>query len=189
MLKPKLPQQEQGFTLVEVLVSILIATVFTAVALQGMVIAALFKAKAQQYAEATNWIQEDLENVRYQANQFNKNSTGAIADNTIHNSRCSASTRNDGYGDGSRDIISGSDITTDSNNTDSTKTSSFNNKQYTQRRTTTTYGSPPYNTATPYGSPPYNVLRISYSVSPSSSNSVIATMDTEVIPDAAFQCP
>jgi hypothetical protein len=35
--------------------------------MQAMVFAAVFKARAQESAEATNWIQEDLENVKYQA--------------------------------------------------------------------------------------------------------------------------
>jgi prepilin-type N-terminal cleavage/methylation domain-containing protein len=67
MFKHKLPQQEQGFTLIEVLVAILVATIFVTVTMQMMVIATVFKVKAQENAEATNWIQEDLENVRYQA--------------------------------------------------------------------------------------------------------------------------
>lgn len=67
MFKPKLLQQSQGFTLVEVLVAILITTLFVGVTMQGMVIAAIFKAKAQENAEATTWIQEDLENLKYQA--------------------------------------------------------------------------------------------------------------------------
>jgi prepilin-type N-terminal cleavage/methylation domain-containing protein len=67
MFKPKLLQQEQGFTLVEVLVAILITTLFVAIAMEGMVIATIFKVKAQENAEATTWIQEDLENVKYQA--------------------------------------------------------------------------------------------------------------------------
>lgn len=71
MFKQKLLQQEQGFTLVEVLVSILIVTVFIGVSMQAMVIAAVFKARAKQYSEATTWIQEDLENVKYRAAQLN----------------------------------------------------------------------------------------------------------------------
>lgn len=67
MFKQKSLQQEQGFTLVEVLVAILITTLFVAVSMQAMVFAAVFKARAQESAEATNWIQEDLENVKYQA--------------------------------------------------------------------------------------------------------------------------
>lgn len=70
MFKPKLAKKEQGFTLIEVLIAILIATIFITVAMQMMVIAAVFKVKAQENAEATNWIQEDLENVKYQAGQL-----------------------------------------------------------------------------------------------------------------------
>lgn len=70
MFKPKLSKQEQGFTLVEVLVAILIATIFITVAMQMMVIASVFKVKAQENTEATTWIQEDLETVRYQAGKL-----------------------------------------------------------------------------------------------------------------------
>jgi prepilin-type N-terminal cleavage/methylation domain-containing protein len=70
MFKSKLPQQEQGFTLVEVLIAILITTIFISIAMQAMVIAAVFKVRARQVAEATTWIQEDLENVRFQAGKL-----------------------------------------------------------------------------------------------------------------------
>lgn len=70
MFKPKLSKKEQGFTLIEVLIAILIATIFITVAMQMMVIAAVFKVKAQEYAEATTWIQEDLENVKYKADNL-----------------------------------------------------------------------------------------------------------------------
>lgn len=70
-LKKKLKPVEQGFTLVEVLVAILITTLFVGVAMQTMVFAAIFKAKAQEYTEATTWIQEDLEeNVEYEAANY-----------------------------------------------------------------------------------------------------------------------
>jgi len=67
MFKPKLPQQEQGFTLIEVLVAILITTLFVATVMQAIAIAAVFKARARQSAEATIWIQQDLESVKQQA--------------------------------------------------------------------------------------------------------------------------
>lgn len=67
MFKPKLLQQEQGFTLVEVLVAILITLLFVSVAMQTIVIAAVFKVRAQEFTEATTWIQEDIENVKYNA--------------------------------------------------------------------------------------------------------------------------
>lgn len=87
MFKKKLLQQEQGFTLIEVLVSILITTMFVAVAMQLMVIAVLFKTRAKQHSEVTNWIQEDLENVKYQAAKL-KSATltaAAASGNTVLN--------------------------------------------------------------------------------------------------------
>lgn len=95
MFKPKLPQQEQGFTLVEVLVAILITTLFVAVSMQAMVLAAVFKTRAQQYAEATTWIQEDLENVKYRASRYKpdpKSDTECAPDNVVR-----------GYADSFRD--------------------------------------------------------------------------------------
>lgn len=80
MFKPKLPQQEQGFALVEVLVAILITTLFVAISMQAMAIAAVFKARAQEFTEATTWIQEDIENVKYSAASLQNTS---LVDETI----------------------------------------------------------------------------------------------------------
>ena len=52
--------RQQGFTLIEVLVSMLIIVMFIAIALNLIVIAAIFKARAEQYDRAVVWIQEDL---------------------------------------------------------------------------------------------------------------------------------
>ena len=52
--------RQQGFTLIEVLVSMLIIVTFIAIALNLIVIAAIFKARAEQYDRAVVWIQEDL---------------------------------------------------------------------------------------------------------------------------------
>ena len=67
MFKPRLDQQEQGFTLVEVLVAIVLALTFTTVAMQAIVLGTVFKVRARQLAEATTWIQEDLETVKQQS--------------------------------------------------------------------------------------------------------------------------
>lgn len=79
MLKPKLPRPEEGFTLVEVMISILIISMFVAVSLQSMVFAAYFKARAKGFNEAKIWVQEDLENLRYQASQLQNTSLRADA--------------------------------------------------------------------------------------------------------------
>ncbi|GAB4234786.1 MAG: hypothetical protein Kow0049_18900 [Stanieria sp.] len=54
---------EQGFTMLEILVAILIALGFVAVSLQGMVVATAFRVKAQEKQIANQLIQEDVENI------------------------------------------------------------------------------------------------------------------------------
>lgn len=67
MFKLNMSRHHQGFTLIEVLVAIVIISVFIAVAMQAMLLATVFKTKARQYAEAITWIQEDLEIVKSKA--------------------------------------------------------------------------------------------------------------------------
>lgn len=154
MLKSK--SSQQGFTLTEVLVSILITTIFVAVAMQAIVLAAVMSLKAKQSAEATTWIQKDLESVKYQAslNQLPYNSNACDS----------------GYGASLNDTLE------DPEPTDKTL---VNKRFWIQRETI----------------PNENILGIIYRIvpdnngSPGSSDDAITTIYTEVIPDAAFQCP
>lgn len=177
MFKPKLPQQEQGFTLVEVLVAILVTTIFVAVSMQAIVLAAVFKTRAQEYAEATTWIQQDLENVKYQASRYKEET------------KCAATTVDDGYADGFRDSLvklgdqTGSKLGNQTGSYSETfDQSARTNKKFRLKRTTN-----PVNIAL------FNRLEVRYDVSPITSTgtvgSSIANFYTEVIPDAVFQCP
>ncbi len=83
MFKPKLPQQDQGFLLVEVLAALLIASMFITIAMQIMAIAALLKARAQEYTEAISWIREDLEKVKYEAVNFRFANTSLTSDANV----------------------------------------------------------------------------------------------------------
>lgn len=56
---------ERGFTLLDVVVSILLASIFIMVSLQAMVIATYSRVRAQQTSEAVLLVQEDLENIKY----------------------------------------------------------------------------------------------------------------------------
>lgn len=239
MFKSKLLKQEQGFTLIEVLVAILIATSFITVAMQIMAIAAVFKVRAQEFAEATNWIQEDLENVKYEATNFQYTSlkeaansattvlqlnsvdnfqpgdtvivgtdsinnkiapggvdttaktitlTAPLGTNWLANSvvavttKCNPTSRdvNQGFADGLRDWI-----TRNTDPVENFKSSKlFTNKKFRLLRTTTL--------SSDY---PYAVLQLNYDVSPTSSfggavsGESVASFYTEVIPNAALQCP
>lgn len=48
----------------EVLVAILITTIFVATAMQAVVLSAVLRARARQISQVTDWIQEDMETVR-----------------------------------------------------------------------------------------------------------------------------
>lgn len=61
---------DTGFTLVEVLVGLLVIVGFISTAMQALVTATVFKVKGQELSEATTWIQEDIERVRFKAKRF-----------------------------------------------------------------------------------------------------------------------
>lgn len=245
-LRKKLPHQDQGFTLVEVLVAILITTVFVAVAMQAVVIAAVFKARAKQFSEATNWIQEDVESVRQQATIVGYTTLSAppttsattpptsslsvppatgfvagnqvqigtisgtlytistISSNTItvtpaltatqisatpagtpvsvvigstNTTLCYANAQNNGFGSLlSNNLLAVPSETSNSSNPNS-GTKTITGGTYTLTRI-----------ATPRSAAPFEVLEITYSVA-QSTKPPVAILNTEVIPNAAFQCP
>jgi len=77
----------KGFTLAEVLASILVISLFTVAAMQVVVVAALFQSNARRFAEASNWIQDDLENIKIVAydlcqTRFAQRKLAAPAQNT-----------------------------------------------------------------------------------------------------------
>jgi len=166
--KKKLLQHQQGFTLVEVLAAIVIATLFVGVTMQAMVMAAYLKSRALESTEAMGWIHKNLEEIKYKASIY------------VETTRCGTTatpaTITTGYADGLRDDITSVQSGT-SNYVDFQK-NSRTGKQYTLRRTTT------------LGSvAPYNVLQISYTVTPATGGNAVATNYTEVMPDAALLCP
>lgn len=243
MFKPKLPQQEQGFTLVEVLVAILIATTFTLVALQAIVIAAVFKARAKQYAEATIWIQKDLESVRQQAavlgsttlsaapttnllsvssstgfqagyrlqigtisnslytiaNTYTSSSTtipvtpaltpeqilaapvgtpvSVVTTGSTNTTLCYANAQDKGFGNLLSNDLPAVPSETNNISNPNSGTKTITGATYTLTRTPTVRDVSPY-----------DVLELKHEVKKDNS-SPIATMYTEVAPDAAFQCP
>lgn len=79
MLSRKFPESDQGFTLFEVLISLLIAVMFVLTALQLMALATYAKVRAKEQAEATFWIQEDLENIKLEAKTYSTLSADAAA--------------------------------------------------------------------------------------------------------------
>ena len=164
-LKSKLQRStEEGFTLLETLVAMLVATTFVAATMQAMVIAAYSRIRAQETSEATALIQEDLENLKYEASELPY---------TGNESKCNASSKTEGFADALRDEYYSGDETRDS----FTKSGSNSGKEYIITRKLIPSKEQP------------NVLQVIYSVMPSSDDETVAEMYTEVIPDAAFSCP
>lgn len=256
VFKQKLPNQEQGFTLVEVLVAILVSTVFITVSLQAVVLSAVLKARAKQSSVATTWIQEDLENVRHIASQLQYTSltapaafvanvapvlqvssvlgfqapvSGVPGDTVVvgsdpatrtitsisaanvtprtitlsalptalaqpvgavvaATSKCNAASQNTGFAEYLRRPVHLPTMRSDP------ALAPANTNQGTKRIAgelyrLTRYG-PDANSTTPnVSNTAFEVMQVKYEVKPNGSNAAIATMYTEVIPNAAFKCP
>lgn len=93
----KSPQTEQGFTMMEVLIGILITSAFLAVSMQGMVIATFFRVKAQEKQIASQLIQEDVEAVKFTASEFQQDTSDPDALKFDVDSKCAASDYDDGF--------------------------------------------------------------------------------------------
>ena len=196
-LKSKLQRStEEGFTLLETLVAMLVATTFVAATMQAMVIAAYSRIRAQETSEATALIQEDLEEVKFIATKERYNPSETELDH-----RCDANGDNDrkfdkndanrdeGLADGLRDEVleetkrNRYEITnpTDYKTIYSREVESDEieiGKNYVLKRTLNIPDKEPY-----------NVLELEYEViNPQEDEDPVAEMYTEVIPDAAFEC-
>ncbi|MEG3437957.1 prepilin-type N-terminal cleavage/methylation domain-containing protein [Pannus brasiliensis CCIBt3594] len=176
---------DRGFTMLEVLIAIMVITFFLAGTLQLMAIDTLYKILAKQQANAAQWIQEDVEEIRALA-------AGITRNDALCKPTTITSTNN--YASVLQGQIAAS-TTLPGANPRALLVS--NGKLYQMARTyaTVTTDQP-------------NVLKISYTVTdiranntltPDStqrnqdinrdSTSVIARFYTEIIPAASFQCP
>jgi Tfp pilus assembly protein PilV len=166
MLKSKSVQAEQGFTMMEILVSVLITTTFVLLSMQALVMATMLRVQAQRTEQANSWLQEDIENAKIQAL--------AIAPD---NQKCYASTYANGYA---------ADLQNTLNTNlpiDASSARTIFGTVYNMERTYITAGS----------AAPHKVLRINYQIRPwngtNYTGDAIARDYIELIPDPALQCP
>jgi len=61
---------DQGFTMFEVLVALMMSFLFLTGTLNAMVVSTIFQVRAERQAQANYWIQEDLEGVRAAAANY-----------------------------------------------------------------------------------------------------------------------
>lgn len=165
-------KEEEGFSLLEVLVTILVITGFVLGALQATVLATLFRVTARDRQEAANWIQQDLELIRFHAYSRLDMPTPSSGFTTSVNNTQACTNRQ--YGTRLRDYL----IAQGFNNTD---TVNIDNRIYSISRSYT---------------PVNNTLRIEYRVEyatnhprySSSGNNLVSRLTTEVLPNAAINC-
>ena len=170
----KVTHTEQGFTLFEVLIGILIASAFVAVAMQALVIATMFRVKAQEKEIASQLIQQDKEAVEYAASTY-----GIVSTDYQTSSKCLATTYANGY---AKAVFS--NLFPKPENTH--LLAGNQGKELAIERIEQSASSVA----------PYKILRVKYIVSESKYTTVaekeanaIAIDYLEVIPDVALRCP
>ncbi len=168
LTQPQFSSHLQGFTLVEVLVAIMVTLIFISITMQMFVAAAFFRAKADQYNQAFNWIQEDFETTFNKASQYESDaqpySTMCLATDPANG--LAASFLNDatlGLG-GSPATIGSKD---------------FGGNTYTMTRSGTYANS----------DDPFKLLILTYTVTPADGEVAIANINTEIAIYAGFKCP
>jgi type II secretory pathway pseudopilin PulG len=153
----------QGFTLTEVIVSLVMVVSFVVATMQAMMLAAIFSSRAEQYDRSFTWIQEDLELVRFKASEYEKNA--------FPSTRCSVTTSANGLAAGLLADLGGSPKVFGPR--------FIGGKDLILTRTAV------YATT----ADPFNLLKIDYVVTPEAGGAAIATLSTEVLPNAALKCP
>lgn len=171
---PSWPANQKGFTLLEVLVAILAVTLFFAFSLEGMVLASLAQIRAREKAEASLFIQRDLEEIKVLAAKYGINPP--LSETEIE-ARC------DGIGgEGGNEGFAASLATAISADTDlevpDEVTLQASTRSYSLERTIVpSTGSP-------------NILGIRYTISDGNTDRPpLAELYTEVISSAVLQCP
>jgi prepilin-type N-terminal cleavage/methylation domain-containing protein len=157
---------QQGFTMFEVLIALMISFLFLTGTLNAMVMATVMRVRAERQAQAGYWIKEDLEQIRALAANFNPatgNGCPTSVGATFRDANNSADTDPTNNGLAS--------LPTPGNRTILGRTASL--------------------TRTPAVSD--NVLRLTYTVTNTEitdpNKNVLASLYTEVLPAAALTCP
>ncbi|AFZ48770.1 hypothetical protein Cyast_2829 [Cyanobacterium stanieri PCC 7202] len=188
--------KQSGFTLIEVLVTILVVTGFVLGSLQAVVLATFFRVQAQDKNEALNWVQQDLELIRYQAfilppniepdsnppRDLNCGNYGGTLENLIdtdtahpENERISI-----GLNDNQRDYFALRQYSANGNTLQVTHLIA-----YAPASNNGNDSHPRYNVNAPYN---YSNM-IDVEDFRENNPNYVTTLSTEIIPDAALNCP
>ena len=168
-------KSENGFSLMEVLVSIFVLSGFFLGTLQASVYATLMRVQAQDKQEMTNWIQLDVEQIRYQAFILdNPNPTPDGNFGSLPTVSSSDACDTSQYGKRLEELIDETYL--------ASSTVTIDNKSYDVTRTYTSTN---------------NILQITYNVNYANTHprykgagadNTVSGLSTEVLPNASFTC-
>ncbi|MBD2459742.1 prepilin-type N-terminal cleavage/methylation domain-containing protein [Oscillatoria sp. FACHB-1407] len=212
-------QSSQGLTLMEVLVAIVIISLFMSVGMMSIVTTSMFKLRARTVTEVTNWIERDIEGVKRQAAQMSY----SLASNVTAGQQNLPLVASHSLTTGEQIAIAGDSTiyviqSVNGNVVRLTNGLRFNAAQNSliiplskcnatatpsglafalQQSlpplvsSTLTISGRPYTMtrqATVRNAAPFSVLQLAYTVTPQGRTTTTATVYTEVMPDATFQC-
>jgi type II secretory pathway pseudopilin PulG len=163
--------------MLEVLVAMMVVFLTFMTSLNGLLYATLFQVKAERQAQATYWIQQDVEQIKSLAAST---TTPPIYASSCTGTTCCTTTISGGTVTGgfanalrTSSLLPSLAITTPAN---PNNPKPFLGKDYTMTRTPSVSPTNP------------QVLRITYTVRNSSDTSDLATLYTEILPAAALSC-
>lgn len=184
------PRQDLGLSLVEVLMGVVISLIFMGTVMQVVMISSVLQATSQERREALNWIQADLETLKFKANRLNWDPVANCYKDPLATCQDQAACRATSSANGFATLLKSrltyldpnleDDTTLDPNDPDNhdLRQSPSSQRTYALTRITT-----PTNVA------PFNVLDVEYAVTPTAGGAAIARLHTAVLPDAALVCP
>ena len=170
---------ESGFSLLEVLVTILVISGFLLGSLQATVLSTLLRVQAEDKQQTNNWIQNDLDLIKYQASTLPDSSTICQASNYGESLRSNLT--NTSFSTTQKIQIDGKAYQVFRNYIPLDNTLQINYTIAYAPEENSTSAHPRYDDSFSYT---LNSLPAPNQTNPN----VIATLTTEVIPDAVFTC-
>jgi type II secretory pathway pseudopilin PulG len=160
-----------GFTLVDVMVGILLSLIFLGVAMQSIVMSTYLRVKSQGDSEATVWIQEDIERIKYEASRLDYDPI--LSEYKPDPDSCQ-NTNGKNYADRLKVEVNKIKVPLQT----SKKVAGGKNYQIVRTFSNLSSTTPGFS----------SILRIDYAVKDDQSR-VVAESFTEVVPEASFDCP
>jgi prepilin-type N-terminal cleavage/methylation domain-containing protein len=161
-------KSQNGFSLLESMIASMVSLIFMSLGANFVLAANIQKVVAKRNITMSNFIQSDLEGIKYQANLIAKDNT---------NAKCAPTNVWQGYGGALKDKLL-STASTSNAASDSTTTVKVLNHDYTMTRTLGAIS-----TADP------SILPISYTFTRAGATAIEHQLYIELIPNAAFTCP